>query len=94
MRGANVFEDRFNSIIREAVTEPLAPYGFHERGHVLLRQIDELAWVVAIQRSRHNTSAETAFMVECGVYVPRVLSSHQGTIRAVLPHIAGLLHPR
>ncbi len=78
MTVASVFEGRFNSIIREAVTKPLAPHGFRKRGHVFLRQLDELAWVVDIQRSRHNTSVETAFMVECGIYVPRVLNLYGG----------------
>ena len=74
MAVASVFETRFNNIVREAVTEPLAPHGFRKRGRVFLRRLDELAWVIEVQRSRHNTSRETDFMVECGVYVPRVLS--------------------
>jgi hypothetical protein len=75
---ASVLEKRFNSVIREAVTATLTPHGFRKRGRVYRRQLDELVWVIDIQRSRYNSYAETQFTLNCGVYVPRVSSLYLG----------------
>lgn len=72
----SALDERFNRVIREALTEPLAPHGFRKRGRVFRRRLDELAWVIDVQRSRYNSREELQFTVNCGIYVPRVLSTY------------------
>ncbi|MGI4790388.1 MAG: DUF4304 domain-containing protein [Janthinobacterium lividum] len=71
---ASDLENRFNSIIRVAMTTPLTQNGFRKRGRVFSRQLDGLAWLIEIQRSRHNSKEQTAFTVDCGIYVPGVMN--------------------
>lgn len=74
----SLLEQRFNSVIQKALTEPLALHGFRKRGRAFARQFDTLAWVIDVQRSRYNTREEITFTVNCGVYVPRVLNLYAG----------------
>lgn len=71
-------EQRFNNVIKKALTGPLALHGFRKRSRVFMRRFDTLAWVIDVQRYKYNTQEEITFTVNCGIYVPRVLSLYAG----------------
>ncbi|MBV9852549.1 MAG: DUF4304 domain-containing protein [Armatimonadetes bacterium] len=81
----SALEERFKTVIHEALTSTLTPQGFRRRGRVYVRRLEDLAWMMDVQRSRYNTREEIQFTINCGVYVPHVLSTYLGLPEPISP---------
>ena len=73
---SNIFDNRLNSILKNNVTPLLKEVGFSKRRLVYVKDIGEISWLVDIQKSRWNDEVEAQFTLNCGVYVPDVLSTY------------------
>jgi len=63
-------ERRLRQILKNWIEPQLKTLGFKKRAYTYTRTLDEVWWLIDIQRSRWNTSQRCEFTVNLGVYVP------------------------
>jgi hypothetical protein len=63
-------ERRLRQILKSWVEPHLKTLGFKKRAFTYTRTLDEVWWLIDIQRSRWNTSQRCEFTANLGVYVP------------------------
>ena len=88
---ASPFDARLQSILKGYVTPLLKDQGFVRKGGVYYRALDELTWLVEIERSSLNDPTQSTFTVTCGVFVPGLVSIYvpvQEPSRPKYPHCA------
>lgn len=72
----SLFDKQLNNIIKEYLTPMLKPLGFQKCGNIFISQHEELSWIIDIQKSLWNNKDEAQFTLNCGVYVPGVISTY------------------
>jgi len=63
-------EKRLRQILKSWIEPYLKTLGFKKRAFVYTKKLDEVWWLIDVQRSRWNTSQKCEFTVNLGVYVP------------------------
>ena len=71
-----VFHSRLNKILNNWFSPLLKSHSFKKRGETYIRTNHELAYLIDIQRSRWNDEREAQFTLNCGIYVPGVVSTY------------------
>lgn len=69
---------RVDRIVHASVGHVLLPRGFRKRGVRFSKRLPELTWLIEIQRGRWSTPDETRFTINCGVYIPGLMSVYAG----------------
>ena len=77
---SNVLDNRLNAILKKEVTPLLKALKFKKRRLTYSYGFDELCWLVNIQKSQWNDQEESRFTVNCGVYIPNILSVYSNNI--------------
>jgi len=70
------FDTRLQAILSKFVKPLLKESGFARTGDTYVRKQDELSWLIDVQKSRYNDGTQASFTLNCGVYVPGVLSRY------------------
>lgn len=65
---------RLSNILTLSVTNNLKPLGFRKHGNVYIKPLEELSWIITVQKSQWNSQNNSEFTLNCGIYVPRVVS--------------------
>ncbi len=84
---AKIFDSRLNSILKMEVTSLLKDLGFRKKQLIYACPVDGLSWLIDIQKSQWNDQEEAHFTVNCGVYVPGVLSIYANMSEPSTPKI-------
>jgi hypothetical protein len=79
---ASQYKKRIDKIINNSLTPLLKINGFRKSGSVFISQSKTVYWLVDIQKSRWNDKQEANFTLNCGIYIPEVVSGGY-TIRKV-----------
>jgi hypothetical protein len=79
---------RLSAILRGAVAPALKLAGFTRAGRSFERKLEDLSWVVDVQTSRWDSPPDKAFTLNCGVFVPRVVSAYTPRKEPVRPVLA------
>ena len=87
---ANILDNRLNAILKKEVTPLLKALKFKKRRLNYSYDFDGLCWLVNIQKSQWNDQEESAFTVNCGVYIPGILSVYANNISE--PTSPSLMH--
>lgn len=69
-------EQRYGGLVRQWVTTTLTREGFRKVRESYARELLGLVWYFDLQRSRFNTEEKIEFTVNCGVFVPGVVSAY------------------
>jgi hypothetical protein len=70
------FDSRLKWVLKLWLAPLLKSYGFKKSGGAYVREDRELAWLVDVQRSLWNDAFEVQFTLNCGIYVPGVVSTY------------------
>lgn len=71
------FDERLNKILKEWFTPFVESAGFQKNGLVYHASLGvNLSWLIDIQRSRWNDNVEASFTLNCGVYIPGIVSTY------------------
>lgn len=70
------FNSRLKAIVEEHVSPVLSHSGFQKRKDVYQKELPNLAWIIDVQRSRWSDASEAQFTLNCGVFVPGVISTY------------------
>lgn len=81
-------QSRFNRMLAGFITPRLNREGFRRQGTTYIRTLEGLSWLLAVQRSRWNTRTRLEFTLNCGVFIPGVVSTYTGHCMAKSPSIA------
>ncbi len=73
---ASPHERRIQSIMKNYITPFLKEHGFVKDRSRYYRRLDDLTWLVEIERSGFNDATEARFTIDCGVYVPGLISRY------------------
>jgi hypothetical protein len=73
---ALTFDTRLNAILRDWITPLLESQHFRRRKRSYEKQLDGLSWLVEVQHSHWHDATESQFTVNCGVYIPGVVSAY------------------
>lgn len=84
---ANILDNRLNAILKKEVTPLLKAPKFKKRRLNYAYGFDELCWLVNIQKSQWNDREESAFTVNCGVYIPGIVSVYANISEPTNPSI-------
>lgn len=76
-------QHRLSQIIKRSCLPLLEKQSFHKQGLNFVRQLPELAWIIDIQKSRWNTKDQVEFTLNCGVFIPDVISLYGGRDKPV-----------
>ncbi|REK27104.1 MAG: DUF4304 domain-containing protein [Planctomycetota bacterium] len=67
---------RFGNILKDYLTPFLNGWDFRKRRLSYLRNKDSVTWYVGVQRGRWNNNARIEFTLNCGIFVPGVVSTY------------------
>ena len=84
---ANILDNRLNAILKKEVTPLLKALKFKKRRLNYAYGFDELCWLVNIQKNQWNDQEELAFTVNCGVYIPGIVSVYANISEPASPSI-------
>lgn len=84
---ASILDNRLNTILKTGVTPLLKELGVKKGQLIYSCDFDGLSWLVDIQKSRWNDEEEAQFTVNCGIYVPGVLSVYANMPEPAKPKI-------
>jgi Domain of unknown function (DUF4304) len=70
----NILKVRLNFILKNYVTKRLREIGFSKNQSTYSKRLDEILWLINIEKSRWNDLNELEFTINCGIYVPGVWS--------------------
>lgn len=73
---SSVFHERIATIKKQWITPYLKERKFKVKGNLYSFQKQTLEWIIDIQTSRWNTAAAGSLTLNCGVYVPGVVSTY------------------
>lgn len=71
---SSTYEARLQSILKSHLTPLLKGKGFTKRSNTYYLELNELTWLIEIERSGFNDATQVSFTVVCGVYIPGVMS--------------------
>lgn len=92
---ASPYEKRIQSILLNYVTPYLHERGFTRDKNCYSRKLDELTWVIEVERSGFNDPTQARFTANCSVFVPGVVSRYLGKEDPVRPSYPdSVLHSR
>jgi len=75
---ASPYERRVQSILKEYVTPLLTERGFVRDRSLYYRRLNEITWLLEVERSGFNDATQANFTITCGVYVPKVIAREMG----------------
>jgi len=75
---ASQYEKRLQSILKTYVTPYLHEHGFTRDRNYYSHKLDELTWVIEVERSGFNDPTQARFTIACGVFIPGVVSRYVG----------------
>ena len=83
----NTLDNRLNAILKKEVTPLLRALKFKKRRLNYAYGFDELCWLVNIQKSQWNNQEQSRFTVNCGVYIPGIVSVYANISEPTSPSI-------
>lgn len=84
------FDSRLTSILKSGFTPLLKEIGFKKIRSSYVRDLDDLKWLIDVQKSLWNDSEEAQFTLNCGAYIPGVISTYSP--RVTEPPVPKLEH--
>src|SRR5258708_29161951 len=70
------FNSRLSAVFQGCVSPILSSHGFRKVKHGYEKKMEGLVWLLEIQRSRWNDAVEAQFTINCGIFVPGVVSRY------------------
>jgi len=70
------FHERQKGIIKQYITPFLKEKGFKKLGAVYNRGLEEVVWVINIQKNRWNSQEKAEFTMNVGVHIPGIISTY------------------
>ncbi len=78
---------RLDSILKASLPTVLRPLGFRKTRRVFVRRLDDLYWLIDVQKSRWSDKDQASFTLNAGVHVPGVLSVYINRPEPTAPSI-------
>lgn len=76
MTTKKTFDSRLTSILKISVTPVLKEIGFKKIHMIYIRELEDLKWLIDVQKSLWNDAKEAQFTLNCGAYIPGVISTY------------------
>lgn len=70
------FDSRLTKILGLSITPLLKAEGFSKNRKCYHRKHETLTWVIELQKSRWNDQQQMQFTLNCGIYIPGVISTY------------------
>ena len=78
---------RFRDILNRGVNATLRARGFRKTRCVFRAKCHHVSWLVNAQRSRWNNAKHLEFTLNCGIYIPGVVSRYNSTHEPIEPNL-------
>jgi hypothetical protein len=82
---ASPFEPRLSAVLKRSATAFLRPLGFKKTRNTYLCLLEDVQWIVCVQRDRWNTKDTASFTLNVGIYCPRVFHLYYNVVPPVIP---------
>jgi hypothetical protein len=83
-----MIEKRMKNILRLSLVEVLKDHGFRQKSRLYVRHVDGIMHMVDVQGSQWNDREKKSITLNCGVYVPGVMSAFRTAPEPTQPKVA------